>query len=166
MGGYCSLPKRMLGGLIDYAVVFALLFAVGGFMSVLGNASYQASSLVALKLIVFPLEVFVQVMAQPSEYGNSSSIWRLWAVFAALELSYFTISEHLFSCTIGRFVIKTKIISLKGRRLKLHEIFARNILKVLSRYLLCVPILISLPLWKSRAFYDWIFCAAVIKAKK
>jgi uncharacterized RDD family membrane protein YckC len=139
----CSIPSRILSAIIDYSVVFVLLFAGSGAVSALFGVNSPALPFVVMELI----------FARAN--GDAVFVFTMWTAFVCLEISYFTISEALFKgCTIGRKAANARLAPENGGKLSLLQILERNFLKALSRFLFCAPTLASL-LLKKKFFYDW-----------
>jgi len=149
--------KRLWAGIIDHAIVSTLAFAVCGFMvtSVFAEVfDQQMAPFVVIQILLYPISLLIQLVTSPQAYGNVSVVYMLFAICFFIEVFYYAVFEILpVKKTPGYSLSKIRLDYNAEQRIFLR-ILIRNILKVFSRYLYCIPFLALLFSKSGNAPYD------------
>lgn len=140
--------KRLLAAIIDYIIIFPIAYTVCALLmtSVFKNTfDVQAASFTAITLLISPLLLIFQSV--------DLSAWIMLGIAFTVETLYYSLFELLPSKrTLG---YKCAGIHLCFSEQKsAGRIIGRNILKVLSRYLFCIPFIVSAFSKNGSAIYD------------
>lgn len=149
------IQKRVLSWLIDYIFLFVLLFTSGGIMASILEIESPTAFFLIMGTILFPLKALNHIIEYPRAFGDVNALYFLFAILFCIEVLYFTLSETLFNgYSIGRRVVKTRIVNESGEKQGFFSILLRNCAKVISRYFLCIPLLAILFTPKKQSLYD------------
>ncbi len=140
--------KRVLAAIIDYMIVFAAAYAVCALLmtTVFKNMfDGQAAPFTAMILLISPLLLFFQ--------SADVSAWVMLGVIFVVEFLYYSLFELLPSKRTPGYKIAGIHLCFSEKN-RIGRIIARNILKVLSRYLFCIPFIVSVLNANGVAIYD------------
>lgn len=148
--------KRMFAAIIDYIIIFATAYTVCALL-VTGvfkdTFDQQAAPFMALILLLNPLSQIPRVCSAPHDMltimGNV-----LVAVIFIVEVLYYSLSELLPAKRTPGYKISGIRLLYNSEKSMPMRIIGRNILKVLSRYLFCIPFVISVFDPNGDAIYD------------
>lgn len=84
-----------------------------------------------------------------------SALWTLVAlVFFLIRVPYYILTELIWNGrTLGKRILRLRVISLDGRRLTPHQIVARNLMKEAEVFLPIETLLMSVA---TSTFFDWV----------
>ena len=155
---------RIIGNIIDYIILFGIMFISGGFvMSMFADAG-SPYPFVLIMMIFFPVKFTYNIYLYPQAYNNLTLILGIMAFLFVMETLYFSIMEFFMNgATIGRKRANTLLVKDDNERLTFNTIFVRNLLKTISRYFYCIPVLPMFFLKGHKTLYDIILKTKVIR---
>ncbi len=142
--------RRLLAAIIDFVIVFVVSITVCALLitSVFNDSfDQQAAPFVAINLLLNPIYSI-------ASYGNEYGTFVMFLISFAIEILYYSLFEFLpTKRTPGYALLAIHLCNNSDRSIS-ARIFVRNFLKVLSRYLYCIPFIISIFNTNGNAFYD------------
>ena len=144
--------KRLIAAIIDYVIVYMVSFAVCFVISttVFKDAiDRQAAPFAVIVMLIDPF-----LISRPQSYGKAYAVYALFAVIFVVEVMYYSLFELLpTKRTFGYGIMGIRLSYDSEKSIK-PRILERNVLKVLSRYLFCIPFLISVKNANGITVYD------------
>ncbi len=150
-----SFFARLCAGLIDYVILFVVLYVLSVYLSFNvfdGMINQQMAPFVVINLLILPFNSLIDVLLHPNSYGNIMPYCVMMIFYVIMEILYFSMQEIFWGKSVGKKVLGIKLVS-ESRHLTVNY-FARNIVKVCSKYLyglLFLPCLFTL---KKQTIYD------------
>jgi uncharacterized RDD family membrane protein YckC len=158
--------KRIVAGIIDFAI-FAVIAFIMSFLLVSTvfqhQLNMQLASFVFIEYIVVPFIVIIEILTHPDAYGVLMPYVAIFALLFFTEITFYTLSDLLFSATIGHKSLNLKLCEVNGKKSKFIHILLRNVLKVSSRYLFALPLFTMLLAKDKRSIYDKITKLIVVE---
>ena len=151
--------KRLLAAIIDHIFVLILLFSVCAlvvttvFVDVFNQ---QMAPFVVVQLLLNPLSLFFQLVSTPQAYGNVSVIYVLSILSFCVEVLYYTLFEFLPIKRTPGYLFLGIQIDYNTKKMLTFRIVIRNVLKVFSRYVYCVPFVALILNKNGNTIYDLI----------
>ena len=142
--------KRLLAAIIDFVIVFVVSMTVCALLitSVFNDLfDQQAAPFVAINLLINPIYSI-------ASFGNEYGTFVMLLISFAVEMLYYSLFELLPTKRTPGYALSGIHLCNNSDSSKTARIFGRNFLKVLSRYLYCVPFIISIFSANGNAFYD------------
>lgn len=142
--------KRLLAAIIDFVIIFVVSVTVCALLitSVFKDAfDQQAAPFVAINLLLNPLYSIVS-------YTNAYGTFVMLLISFAVEILYYSLFEILPTKRTPGYALSGIHLCNNSDSSITARIFGRNFLKVLSRYLYCIPFIISIFKASGNAFYD------------
>ena len=144
--------KRLVAAIIDHVIVCLVSFAVCFLISttVLKDAiDQQAAPFAVIVMLIDPF-----LISRPRAYGNAYAVYALFIVIFLVEVMYYSLFEILpTKRTFGYRILDIRLCYDSAKSIR-ARIFGRNVLKVLSRYLFCIPFFISVKNANGITVYD------------
>ena len=144
--------KRLIAAIIDYVIVYMVSFAVCFLISttVLKDAiNQQTAPFAVIVLLINPF-----LISAPQSYGKAYAVYALFMVIFVVEVMYYSLFELLpTKRTFGYRLLDIRLCCNSEKSVR-ARIVGRNVLKVLSRYLFCIPFFISAFSANGRTVYD------------
>lgn len=158
--------KRIVAAIIDFFLIIIPLFIVCIItIKQVGdeNVNPQTIPIVAFQLILSPIEVIQHVIKYPLSLGiNITQLFvSLLVVFICEVIIYSAFEVSPMKRTIGKMLCHLEY----ENKLTLWQALLRNVVKVLSRYLLGIPILFTLFSKKGYTLHDMLIHNSVVKSK-
>lgn len=150
--------KRILAALTDFIIIFVIAYIACAILitTAFKNAvDQQAAPFEAITLLLNPLYVIVKAIAGFAD-ANAYGTFVMLGVTFVIEVMYYSIFELLSGKRTPGYALAKLQICHDTDNSKSARIVLRNILKVLSRYLYCVPFLFCVFSAKGSAVYDHI----------
>lgn len=142
--------KRLLAAIIDFIIIFMVSFTVCALIitSIFKDSfDQQAAPFAAMTLLINPLYSIVS-------YGKAYGIFVMLMIDFVIEVLYYSLFELLpTKRTPGYALLGIHICCNSDSSIPIR-IIGRNIIKVLSRYLYCIPFIISMFNVNSNTIYD------------
>ncbi len=142
--------KRLLAAIIDFIIIFMVSFTVCALIitSIFKDSfDLQAAPFVAMTLLINPLYSIVS-------YGEAYGIFVMLMIDFVIEVLYYSLFELLpIKRTPGYALAGIHICCNSDSSIPIR-IIGRNIIKVLSRYIYCIPFIISIFNVNGNAIYD------------
>ncbi len=158
--------ERALAAIIDYIFVFIISFTACAWLiiNVFADAyDQQVAPFVVMTFLFNPLSELIRLFSSTESYGQEYVEWVVLAVCFGIEVLYYSIFELLpIKKTPGKMILKIKVC-YDSKRMIQARIVIRNILKVFSRYVYCVPFIASLFSKNGCTIYDWVTKTGVKK---
>lgn len=149
--------RRLFAAIIDGIIIFMISFTVCALImtSIFKNTfDQQMAPFVVIILLFNPLSLIVQVLSTPQAYGNVHVVYTLFVISFVIEVMYYSLFELLpAERTPGYTLLGIRLCYSPAKSIK-KRIIVRNIIKVLSRYLYCVPFIISIFNVNGNTIYD------------
>ena len=133
--------KRLVAAMIDYVIVYMVSFAVCFLIltTVFKDAiDQQAAPFAVIVLLLNPFFI-----SRPRAYGKAYTVYALFMVIFVVEVMYYSLFELLPTKRTPGYVLSGIRLCYDSERSIKARIVGRNVLKVLSRYLFCIPFFIS-----------------------
>ena len=158
--------KRIVAAIIDFFLIVIPLFIVCiiTIKQVSGeNVNPQAVPIVAFQLVLSPIGIIQHVMEYPLSLGITADqlFVSLLVVFVCEVVIYSVFEVSPMKRTIGKVLFQLEY----ENNLTLWQALLRNALKVLSRYLLGIPLIFTLFSKKGYALHDVLIRNSVVKSK-
>ena len=158
--------KRISAAIIDFFLIFIPLFIVCVIVlvQVAGkDVNSQVVPIVAFQLVVSPIGIIQHVMEYPLSLGITIDqlFISLFVVFVFEVLIYSVFEVSPLKRTIGKVLMHLEY----EHNLTLWQALLRNALKVLSRYLLGIPLVFAIFSKKGYALHDVLIHNSVVKSK-
>ncbi len=151
--------KRSLAAMIDCIIIFMISYTACAFIltSVFKNTfDQQMAPFVSIILLLDPLSIIAQVLSNPQAYGNTYVVYMIFAITFVIEVIYYSLFELLpTKRTPGYTLLGIRLCYNSAKSIHIR-IVVRNIIKVLSRYLFCIPFIISIFNTNGNTIYDLI----------
>ena len=148
--------KRVLAAVTDLIIIFVISYVVCAVLMTMlfkNVLDQQAAPFEAMTLLLNPLYVIVKAVIDPAA-ANIYGVFVMLGVTFAIEVMYYSIFELLpGGRTPGYALAKLRVCYGPDSSIQVR-IILRNMLKVLSRYLYCVPFIASIFSKKGSAVYD------------
>ena len=148
---------RLLAALIDYSLIFVLSYTLCTIIILnvfTETVNLQMAPFVLIQLLLSPFSLLVQLISSPKAFGDAIAIYMLFGLSLIIEIAYFSIFELLpLQRTPGCYLLKIHFCLDSKKHCGLR-IVVRNVLKVFSRYLFCIPFIISLFSKSGKTLYD------------
>ena len=155
------LNKRVSSGIIDYTIVIITVYIVGAFLIInlnMGNGDMQMAPFVIMAMAIMPISFITNIIRYPSAYGNTGDIiiyCVILIMMAIIEVMYFTLMEaSKLKATIGYKSNGIRLSQEGGGEIRVGAIIKRNCLKVISRYLICIPFIVAILTNNKQTIYD------------
>ncbi len=146
--------RRIVAYIIDYLSVSILLMIlcmmVGTFPIFDINPDYP---FLIISFIFFPWMFWKSIYLYPNHYGNLDWITYAITICIIVESVVYSIEEYQNSQTIGKRVMHIKIKDVKNKKIQFYRLLIRNVLKIISKYLIGLPFFVML-LNNSQTIYD------------
>ncbi len=142
--------KRLLAAIIDFTIIFAISFtACALIMTSAFKDSFdqQAAPFVAMTLLINPLYSIVS-------YGKAYGTFVMLMIDFVIEILYYSLFELLPTKRTPGYALSRIHIYCNSDSSIPIRIIGRNIIKVLSRYIYCIPFIISIFNVNGNAIYD------------
>ena len=161
------LLKRSLAAVIDSFLLGTVLFlTVFGFVQLFGltGAEYQGISFVGILAILMPMDILVRIVTDPAPVSAAMPFYFLMLVLFLAEWGTLCIQEMVFSGrTVGKLCMGLWVVCRDGTPVRISNIIVRNLVKVLSRYALLVPMVTVFFTGKHQALHDLIGKSYVVE---
>ena len=158
---YASFGKRLGSGLLDYSIIFIMFYIISAFLIInlnLGEGDMQMAPFVTINIMLVPLNFLINIIRHPSSYGYYGDVLAYYFLFLMMvfvEFMYFTLMEvSPLKATIGYKSNGIQLKAINSDRIKIFAIVKRNCLKIVSRYLLCLPFFIAIITNNNQTIYD------------
>lgn len=148
--------KRLLAAIIDCIIIFAVSYTTCALIltSIFKNTfDQQAAPFVAMTLLLNPLYSIAKAIFNPA-YGNAYGIYVMLAINFVIEVLYYSLFELLPTKRTPGYALLGIHLCYNSTKSIQIRIVVRNIIKVLSRYLYCIPFIISVFNVNSNTIYD------------
>lgn len=149
--------KRLLAAMIDYIIIFTVSFTACALIStsVFKNTfDQQAAPFAAIVLLLNPLSLIAQMISYPQAYGDTYAVYVLFAVTFVIEAAYYSLFELLPTKRTPGYALLRISLCYNSEKSIQARVIGRNIIKVLSRYLYCIPFVISVFSANGSTIYD------------
>ena len=144
--------KRLIAAIIDYVIVYMVSVAVCFVISttVFKDAiDRQAAPFAVIVMLIDPF-----LISRPQSYGKAYAVYALFAVIFVVEVMYYSLFELLPTKRTPGYALSGIRLSNNSEKPMRGRIVERNVLKVLSRYLFCIPFFISVKNANGITVYD------------
>ena len=133
--------KRLIAAIIDYVIV-CMISVVACWLittTVFKDAiDQQAAPFAVIVMLIDPF-----LISSPRSYGKAYAVYAMFAVIFVVEVMYYSLFELLpTKRTLGYRISGIRLRNISEKPMQ-GRIIERNVLKVLSRYLFCIPFFIS-----------------------
>ena len=159
------LGKRIAAAMVDFLLIVIPLFIVCNM--VLGNitdmnVNLQILPVIAFQIILSPIGIIQHVIEYPYSLGiNIEQLcFSIFIVFLCEVVLYSVFDLSPMKRTIGKVLMHIEY----EHALNLRDALVRNIIKTLSRYLLCIPLIFIFFSKKGQLLHDVIIHNSVIKS--
>lgn len=152
----CIFKKRILAAVTDFIIVFVIAYTVCGILittAFKNSVDQQSAPFEAITLLLNPLYAIVKAVIDPFS-ANAYGVYIMLGVTFVIEVLYYSIFELLPGGRTPGYALAKLRLYYDTDNSKAARIFLRNILKVLSRYLYCIPFLVSAFSSNGNAVYD------------
>lgn len=156
--------KRIVAATIDFFLIVIPLFIlcvivvnqVGG-----ESVNAQVIPIVAFQLVLSPIGIIQHVMEYPLSLGITIDqlFISLFVMFVFEVIIYSVFEVSPLKRTIGKILMHLEY----EHNLTLRQALLRNTLKVLSRYLLGIPLIFAMFSKKGHALHDMLLHTSVVK---
>ena len=158
--------KRIAAAIIDFFLIFIplILVCIIVFKQVGGEKiNPQVIPILAFQLVLSPISVIQHIMEYPLSLGITviQFFISLFIVFVCEIVIYSAFEVSPMKRTVGKVLLQLEY----ERNLTLWQALLRNALKVLSRYLLGIPLIFTLFSKKGYALHDVLIRNSVVKSK-
>jgi uncharacterized RDD family membrane protein YckC len=93
-------------------------------------------------IVIIGIQAYVLEILDRIVYNNGNEQILILLVF--IPISYYTTTEAAFNCTIGKFIMRMRIVSGRRGRIGLKKAFVRNIFRLMEGPLCYVPAMMCL----------------------
>ena len=149
--------RRLYAAIIDHILVLIITYTIFSIVTtnILSDIiNQQMAPFISIQLLINPLSLLIQIFYTPQAYGNIASVFILFILSFIVELLYYTLFELLpLKRTPGYILLKLYIHHDKNYLMR-TRIVIRNILKIFSRYIYCIPFFILLFNKNTFTIYD------------
>ena len=148
--------KRLLAAIIDYIIIFAIAYTICALiMTSVFKSTFdqQAAPFMALILLLAPFSQIPRVFSAPGEMLTTMMFVLIAIIFVA-EVLYYSLFEILPTKRTPGYKLFGIRLTYDSEKSIQKRIVVRNILKVLSRYLYCIPFIISISSANGKTPYD------------
>lgn len=148
--------KRLLAAIIDYTIIFVIAYIACALIvtSVFKNTfDQQAAPFMALIILLNPFSQIMRVFSAPREM-ITTMVYVLISVIFVVEVLYYSLFEILPTKRTPGYKLSGIRLVYNSKKSISIRIIGRNILKVLSHYLYCIPFVISVFSANGTTIYD------------
>ena len=140
---YAKIYKRIIGGILDYLLMFGVFWAFGFFYALFLAPDYSGAEIfIVMGILIYPHAMFVQLLSEP--LAIKFGYYMLYVSLFFIEVLYYTLMTVLPTRgSLGHQAINASICYWHGakQRPSIFTIFLRSCIKALSRYLFLLPFL-------------------------
>lgn len=150
--------KRLCAAIIDYIIIFAIAYTVCALImtSVFKKTfDQQAAPFMALILLLNPFSQILQGLSV-SRNMLTTMAYVLLVINFVIEVLYYSLFELMPTKRTPGYKLSGIRLCYNSEKSIQMRIIGRNILKVLSRYLYCVPFIISIFNVNGQTIYDMV----------
>ncbi len=149
-----NMLKRIGAYLIDYLSISLLLFILCLMWGTLPMFDAHGDyPFIMISFVYLPWLFWYNMLAYQGGYGDISWIWGVFIICIIVESIVYSIQEYRNGQTFGKKVLRIMIKDVGDKKISFCRIFARNVLKITSKFLLGVPFFLSC-FFKDKAIYD------------
>lgn len=152
------LIKRILAAGLDCSLLGPAMYLAAFCyvqLSGLTGEAYQGIAFVVILSILMPVEMLVILIADTAPWQTVMPFYLLLLLLLIVEWGMLCGQDLLFSGrSVGKLCVGLRAVRLDGRMLRVSDIFLRNLLKVLSRYLHFLPMITAIFTKKKQTIHD------------
>ncbi len=159
-----SFKKRLIAMTIDIFMISLLFYVVAycyAFTIFQDEAvsSVGVLSFLPITAILYPYQIIFFC------FGNSIEVIISISFFTVELLYYFVFEASPLNATLGHKIMGIQTVDKTNSRLALKSIVIRCLLKTISRYLYCLPMLLACFTKHNQAFHDILVNSVVVDRK-
>lgn len=147
--------KRIIAYFIDYLIISIPLMIICMMIGTLPmfdtNGDYP---FMVISFVYMPHIFWGNLISYPGNYGNLSWLPSIIAASAVFESVVYSLQMHFRHTTPGNKRMRLQIVSTNQSELGFGRIFLWNTLRVFSKYLLAIPLLICILSKRKHTVYD------------
>ncbi len=160
--------RRFIAGIIDafFLLIIIIVFTVAVILPQMDKSYIQYYPWIIIQIFFYPLIYLLNIIYAIS--NNSLDILLVYSslgVFLAEVLYYFIFELLPIKATIGHKLLGLTILDVELKQLSIKQLFLRSLLKTVTRYFFCIPMITILFTKNRQALHDIIVNSVVISQK-
>lgn len=150
--------RRIISAIIDSCIIFVLLFFVGFCylrLFPLSETDYQGAPFFLILSLLMPGYMVLELLKEPGGFSIVDPFCSLIVILFVFEWLFWCLIEVVLSGrTIGKSFFGLKIVFIAEPKFPFFNMALRNLLKVISKYLLGIPFVFLLFSKNHETIYD------------